>query len=452
MPNIHVSHDIKLSLVDLPTPLREQIVDDLTLDNPKFIQSERMGYSTWDIPVTIPLHRVDKGSLSLPRGYMHNLVALLNQHAISYAINDERLRLPDVEYNSTIQLRQYQVAAVDALIANHQGGVCASCGSGKTMIGLAAIARTNQPAMWITHTKELADQVIERAVSVFGMRKDEIGYIGGGKYTIGTRLTVALVQTLSKRDLADVVDKFGCVCIDEAHHMGASSFFSVINQFPAAYRFWLPATPTRSVGLTHMVVFRGWPIVHQIHQSEVPTITPCLVAMETQYDYMCDSFAHQMSNLIANRLRNELICTTIAKHAKGNYSLVLSDRLDHLKTLRGMLRERLPHMTIEILHGQLPKREREELMQRIRNKQVDIALSTQLAREGLDIPHLNQLFLTTPKRAIATVQQEIGRVMRPCEGKTSAVVFDFVDSRNPVLRAQWKSRGQVYGQLGIKLA
>lgn len=315
--------------------------------------------------------------------------------------------------------------------------------------GTRAIAEARQPALWITHTRELADQVIQRAVDVLGLERDEIGYIGSGKFAVGTRLTVALVQTLSKRDLSDIADKFGCICVDEAHHMAAKSFYDTIGQFPARYRFWLSATPERSDGLTPIVVACGGDIVHNIPRSQVPTITPSLVIVETKYDYQHDNYTTLISNLTNNWARNELIVKTIAKYAKGHYSLVLSDRLDHLRRLKAMLREKLPDMTIEILHGGLPKRQREEVMERARNREIDVVLATQLAKEGLDLPHLDRLFLTTPKRAAATVEQECGRVMRPCEGKTDAVVFDFRDARNGMLDWQFHKRLQVHQKLGI---
>jgi hypothetical protein len=343
-----------------------------------------------------------------------------------------------------------KLPAVEALLRHEQGGVCAPCGSGKTVMGLAAIAQARQPALWVTHTKELAQQTISRAVDVFGLERDEIGYIGSGKFTIGTRLTVALVQTLAKRDLSEILDKFGCVVVDEAHHMAARSFYDTVGQFPARYRFWLSATPERSDGLTPMIVACGGDIVHNIPRAQVPTITPSLVVVETKYDYQHDNYTTLMSNLTNNYPRNELIAKIIAKHAKGHYSLVLSDRLDHLRRLKAMLRDKLPDMTIEFLHGGLPKKQREEVMERARNKQTDILLATNLAREGLDLPHLDRLFLTTPKRSASTVQQECGRVMRPCEGKTDAVVFDFRDARNGMLDWQFNKRCQVCQKLGMQ--
>ncbi|MGX1402358.1 superfamily II DNA or RNA helicase [Bradyrhizobium japonicum] len=137
------------------------------------------------------------------------------------------------------------------------------------------------------------------------------------------------------------------------------------------------------------------------------------------------------------------------RESAGNYSLVLSDRVEHLNILKPMLENVLPGIRIEVLTGNLPKKKRKQLMEEARNKQIDILLATQLAREGLDIPHLNRLFLTYPKKSPSSVQQEVGRIMRPSEGKENAVVFDFIDD-NGILYSQFRKRRAVYKEIGMK--
>ena len=44
----------------------------------------------------------------------------------------------------------------------------------------------------------------------------------------------------------------------------------------------------------------------------------------------------------------------------------------------------------------------------------------QLAKEGLDIPRADRLFLVQPVRDATAIQQAVGRIMRPAPGKTDA--------------------------------
>ena len=71
----------------------------------------------------------------------------------------------------------------------------------------------------------------------------------------------------------------------------------------------------------------------------------------------------------------------------------------------------------------------------------------QLAKEGLDIPRADRLFLASPVRDSVIVQQSVGRIMRPAEGKTDALVYDFVDRAVPTCKGQYNARRRVYKQL-----
>lgn len=450
MLQITVSNQIEMqTIADIPEAIINQIVSDLTLENPEFQQALKYGYNTIGKPRFIELFRREGTNLILPRGYINTLIKHLRNSGAKHEILDNRLVLPEVNFGSRIQLRDYQEAAVSSLILWKQGGVVAPCGAGKTMIGLEAMARIQQPALWVCHTRELAEQTIDRACSVFDIERSEVGLIGDGKFSIGDRLTVALVQTLSKSNIDDFKHRFGAIFVDEAHHLAARSFFYPIGQFPAKYRIWVSATPDRADGLTGMVFAAAGNIVHTIQQSAVPTIIPQLRVIETSFQCKENDYVKIIGDLIHDDTRNRLIVETVATEAEGNYSLLLSDRVEHLIVLKQMLEDALPDKRIEILTGKMSKKQRTEVMDLVQNREIDVLLSTQLAREGLDIKHLNRLFLATPKRAGAAVQQEVGRIMRPEVGKTDAVVYDFWDTKQPMLRTQFWKRREVYRKIGM---
>ena len=451
---ITVSNDIKIQSDTLPGLIKQAIAYDLTLDNPAYLQAERMNRYSGHIDEYIHLYRQEDNLLILPRGHIYRLLKLLKTAAQNYEIDDQRLILHCVDFHSKIKPRPYQVPAIEKLVKFGNGGLVGGCGSGKTEIMLEVIARLRQPALWVTHSKELLEQVIERALKCFdGMTRDEIGIIADGKVSIGERLTVSLVQTLSKVGLENITGKFGAVFIDEGHRIGAQSFQVPIGQFPARYRIWCSATPDREDGLTGMVLASGGDILYTINDSDLPTVTPQLRIIETAYIGFIDveDYAGMMSLLIRNNDRNRLIIDTITREAQNHYSLVLSDRIEHLDILKVMLEDKLPKMVIEILNGQLPKKQRAIIMERTRDKKINILLATQLAREGLDLPHLDRLFLVSPKKAGGATQQEIGRIMRPCGNKPDAIVFDFWDTGNPVFKAQFWKRKEIYEKLGIEV-
>lgn len=456
MISLTINHQIELSRDRLPEQLERFIAQDLTLDNPKYLNAVKRGYSANSIPSTIRIYEYSKDykKLLLPRGYLFRLIWLLRKTRQQYEVDDQRFTLPPVEFNSKIKLREYQEPAVNYLLKFGHGGLVGGCGSGKTEMMLDTMARIQQPSLWITHTGELKDQVIGRACKCFeGMKEKEIGVIAEGKVSIGDRLTVALVQTLRKINLEDIKYKFGSVFVDEGHHIAAETFLNPISQFPAKYRVWASATPDREDGLTKMVIAAGGPILYSVDPKDLPTITPELQIIETEHIGKSDpeDYPGMMLELITDEQRNQLIVDTVREETEGHYCLILSDRIEHLEILKNMLDEQMPEKINEILIGKMKKKDREAVMERARRKEVDILLSTQLAREGLDLPHLDRLFLVTPKKASGAVQQEAGRIMRPCDGKTDAVVFDFWDVKNPIFKTQFWKRKKVYQNLGIRV-
>jgi len=447
--NIYVSDDIRLKVEEIPEELHSMLKKALTLPNPAYEQALRYGNGFTKIPKEIRLYDENEGFLSVPRGVANKIVFFLKQNNIPYKIHDQRLVLPEVPFQSRIMLRDYQKEAVNKLMQVTQGFLVSPCGSGKTVMMVELMTRIKQPTLFIVHQKELMDQIINTAVALTDVTKQEIGTIGSGKRTVGKRMTVATIQTLNRMDIDEIKDNFGAIFIDEAHHLAAKSFYEVISKFPAKYRLAVSATPERADGLSKMVYACSGPVIHEIKQSQVPTIIPSLKVIHTDFD--TDTYEHMevIKQLVEDNARNQLIVDTIKKEAPGHFSLVLSDRVEHLEILKSMIARALPHLKVEILTGALKKKERNEIMQQAKNKEIDILLATQLAREGLDIPHLDRLFMTFPKKSASTVQQEVGRVMRPAEGKIDAIVFDFFDFKHSILKSQFYKRVKVYEKIGM---
>lgn len=109
---------------------------------------------------------------------------------------------------------------------------------------------------------------------------------------------------------------------------------------------------------------------------------------------------------------------------------------------------------------QVTGKDRRELLDRAENNKLDILFATQLAREGLDYPHLYIGHVVTPKRGDqgsrkdgAAVEQEVGRVQRPDPENPDkkAIWIDYVDYNVGVFKSQYYSRRKVYKRLGFKV-
>lgn len=132
---------------------------------------------------------------------------------------------------------------------------------------------------------------------------------------------------------------------------------------------------------------------------------------------------------------------------REHYNLILSDRLSHLEELMVRLPAELRGQAAMIDGHMTSKRARAERLQAIEDlrsgRRHYLFASYSLAKEGLDIPRLDRLYLTTPKKDYAVVTQSIGRIARKAEGKESAICYDYVDQIG-FCENQWKKRKTSY--------
>jgi superfamily II DNA or RNA helicase len=109
---------------------------------------------------------------------------------------------------------------------------------------------------------------------------------------------------------------------------------------------------------------------------------------------------------------------------------------------------------------QVTKEQRRKTLEDAAARRISILFATQLAREGLDLPNLNIGHMASPKKGDqykrkdgASVEQEIGRIMRPDKLNPNKVAtwYDYVDYNVGVFQTQYYTRRKVYERLGLKL-
>ena len=149
-----------------------------------------------------------------------------------------------------------------------------------------------------------------------------------------------------------------------------------------------------------------------------------------------------LNYLAENTKRNEQIVLDIIAE-KEHSCLILSDRLEHLKELMSLLPGNMKAKAV-FISGKSKAKERDKAMEDMRAGDMKYLFATySLAKEGLDIPRLDRLFLVTPQKDYAVVTQSIGRIARTFEGKDEPIAYDYVDDE-PYLVKSYKKRCTTY--------
>ena len=426
----------------------------LTFDNPEYYKREALGKWLGETPKTLTLVKRMGDCIVVPFGMLEDIFRMKDAFScIKNCIKPSQL---SVNYGSTITPYDYQENAIEAALKKRNGIIVAPCGSGKTQIGLEIIARLGKKALWLTHTADLLKQSLERAKSVFDIDESQYGTITEGKINIGSALTFATVQTMCNIDLKDVRDYFDVIIVDEAHHVVGTPtrlqmFYKVISSLSARYKFGLTATPRRSDGLIGcMYALLGGKIYEVTKKQVADNLCPVEVRF-VSLDYVPDynvvlapdgtlQYTALITDIVTNEERNKQLVEHISQiDGRG---LVLTDRVQHVAGIANALREK--GKKVVSLNAKTKKQVREKAISDLRNGQADILVATYaLAKEGLDIPNLDNVFFTTPQKNETTVVQSAGRVSRKAEGKNLGVVYDYVDNFG-MLRGWAKKRTSFY--------
>lgn len=168
--------DGECRLADVPRELYERLTRELTVLNPAWQTALRLGRPTYGIKKHLLLYRVENSELILPRGMAMQVWARKPRGAVS---RDCTHTCAPVEFaHCAIRLRDYQARVAQEVLGSRvpQGVICMPCGAGKTETGLYILAQLRQPALWITHTKDLLEQTVQRARRAWALKDRSWGY------------------------------------------------------------------------------------------------------------------------------------------------------------------------------------------------------------------------------------------------------------------------------------
>lgn len=423
----------RIYLTDLTGEQSRSIKNALTFRNPKKDAAEQFGHASWDIPATLELFEKTHDGLIIPRGVGH----------CADQVQDERHSHP-VRITTSIKTRPYQERAIRLALSVSGGLVVASTGAGKTTMGIEMAARLGQRCLILVKSLDLAKQWQGAIKQFTGL---DCGLIGGGKWTEGKEFTVGLTQTLVKHESS--LD-YGLVIVDECHNIPAIQAYSVINHQAAKYRFGLSATPQRRDNLEMMIHAALGPIAAEIEEQEVEGSVLPVTVSTLRYNFQGnpESWVEFINLLAADETRNRLLIASAIKSSRIIGTAVLTGTIAHAERLHSLAKEN--GVDALLLHGQLPKKIREQRMKDAPNSQLIIG-TLSLLSEGINWPHVGGIIFASPvsasvNRADPTATrliQTVGRGRRPFPGKVRAHVLDIIDN-HPFGKAAYKKRAEIY--------
>ena len=435
--------------------------DHLKFPNPEYEKKQRMGFWVGRTPKELRLYEWDGNTLILPFGVCREIMPLLRGTRVFCDFRQDNV----ISYGGTnVPLYDYQKDAVAAMVEAKYGILKSKPGSGKTQMGIALIKAHRRRALWLCHTADLLNQSRDRALQYID--PEVIGTITEGKVNVGIGVTFATVQTMANLELQQYRDYWDVVIVDEAHRVASSAttftrYEKVLNHLAARHKFGLTATPERSDGLIKATFALLGGIAYTVPDSAVADRTMDVkirtIETETELTDSClnvdgtINYTKLIEHLTTDAKRNDLIADKIMENI-GHSCLILSDRLEQLRKIMALLPPEMRVASAYIdgkMQSKKAKAEREQALEDMRTgKKKYLFASYSLAKEGLDVPRLDRLFLASPCKYSAIITQAVGRVQRTFEGKETPVVYDFLDPEIGFCYGAYKKRCTSYRKMG----
>jgi len=366
---------------------------------------------------SFPVYKESKNRLYIPKCLGLRKFGLPEINKINIGVDI------DLKFNG--KLRENQEAPVKAFLDAAKddircgGLINLECGFGKTSIALYIISKLSKKTLVIVHKDFLLKQWRER-IEQF-LPDANVGLIKANIIDIEDKdIVVGSLQSLSMKEYdKGTFDEFGLVVIDEVHRIGSEVFSRALQKINCKYSLGLSATMTRKDGLTK--VFK-WHIGEIVYKNKTKRKDNVDVIC---YEYFVEDIKYSNEVLMFNgkpnmaRMINNIceygprinlianIIKNIKKKEKDRNILVLSDRRNHLKEIKAKLELKEVGNPGYYVGGmkdhELKKSEQE----------CDILLGTfSMASEGMDIPKLDTIILSSPKSDII---QSVGRILRKKE-------------------------------------
>lgn len=359
-----------------------------------------------------------------------------------YEVSDKRV-LHEVPFpNLLIKLRESQAEMY--AVTDDSCFVNAKVGWGKSIFALAIARKLSQKTLIITHTAMLRDQWCEAVQQVFGMQP---GIIGSGNYDIEDKaIVVGNVQSVVKHIL-NLSKEFGTIILDEAHHVPATTFSSIVDSMHARFRIGLSGTIDRTDG--KQVIFKDYfgHVLHRPPQSN--TLNPRVKIIKSGIRLPSGvPWANKVNALLYDPDYQAFVSALAKTQMLAGHSvLVIADRVDFLTSVKNNLGS-----DCVLITGETDYEQRKTLIDCVNEgSALCVAGSRQIFSEGISIDRLSCVIIATPTSNHISLEQIIGRIMRPHPKKIDPLVLD-INFASPAEKKQNLSRLSFYVKQGWEVS
>lgn len=439
----------RIFISDAPPNIVKGLKQLLSLENPMYYTLLRMGNkrALYNIKQYFKYYVEYAGNIVVGRGVLFSLLGMLDRHQIRYTLGIETVSAPLSKpfRTETLAYRDYQVGVIEVIHAVKNGVIQLSTGWGKTIAAMKLIEETQQKTLIIVPRNSIMWQFAKDLKKFYDY---DCGVIQGSQFEV-KEITVASINTLIKRDIEKIKDKFGMLIVDEAHTMITDKRLKAIQSFNPDRLYGMTATPDRTDMQGKAIKFTFGPI---IVQKELPQKAPQVMVQECLSRIPVTQYSEMIEIQTQDDIRNKMIIDQILEQVRlGKKVLVLCKRIAHYELLEDQIYNKCRVYKISSAENKEELQERLDLFRKGK-KPFDVILGTySMLAVGVDIPSLDTLIFAGDIKSSVLTTQSIGRILRIFDGKQDPVIIDIDDKGNKILHRQFLERYKMYKEKGWKI-
>ncbi len=353
------------------------------------------------------------------------------------------------------KLRPYQKKAVEASVRHFRRSrnpalIILPTGAGKSLV-IAELARIAKGRVLVlAHVKELVEQNHGKYES-YGF-KAGIYSAGLNRKDQDSKVIFGSIQSVARAQ-GNFFANFSLLIIDECHRISLdedTQYLKVIRKLQSHNKhlcvLGLTATPYR-LGM-------GW--IFEFHYSgfvasdELRFFKSCIYELSLRYmiknnfltppvkidaPVACYDFSQlkigssgffsmtdiQRTLTEQTRVTPGIISHIVSMSDERKGVMIFTSSVQHAKEILGLL----PQDLSAIVVGETASKERDEIIQKFKARQLKFLVNVSVLTTGFDAPHVDLIALLRPTESVSLYQQIVGRGLRLAPGKKDCLLLDY---------------------------
>ena len=340
-----------------------------------------------------------------------------------------------------LEIRDYQLDAIQCALSNHRGMLVSPTASGKSLIIYALIRFYNyllkdKKILILVPTTSLVEQMYSDFIDYGWDDKYLHRIYQGHEKDTDKPVIISTWQSLYKLD-KKYFENFGCVVGDEAHLFKSKSLTAIMTKLiNCKYRFGM--TGTLDGTQTHRLVLEGlFGKVEKVTSTkqlmDKDTLAnlkiKCLVLKHKEEDCKVVKdlkYSDELQYIVTHKTRNDFIsrlCDKLSGNTLCLYQLVEKHGLVLYNLMKDFDRK------VFFIHGGTDTNDREKI-RAITEEQTNaiIVASYGTFSTGINIRNLHNIVFASPSKSRIRVLQSIGRGLRKSDkGDIQTTLLDIAD-------------------------